>query len=194
MVYINEWFPNPTGPDASGEFIELYNSANGTVNVTGWTLKTENGKKFLLKDENIPPGGYLVLKHADTKLSLRNASGGLALYGPAGSLVDYGNFSGPAPQGKSFSRIDYGTADIGHFAFVDPTPGAPNKTINNAIAVRNYPTNVALNHRLETSEFFAIMMGTAVLMLGLIIYVITSHEDLSKLLFGRDEATGRASR
>lgn len=190
MVYLNEWFPNPFGADAAGEFMELYNPGSATVSLDGWTLETEKGKKISLAGRTIPPHGYLVLKHADTKSTLRNSDGGLALYNAAGALVDHGNFAGPAPKGKSFSRVDYGTADIAHFAFVNPTPGAANQTANNTITVRAYPTGVTLNNavgHLNASGFFVIMVGSAALIAGLAIYIAKSHEDLSHLFFGRDE-------
>jgi lamin tail-like protein len=190
MVFINEWLPNPVGPDATAEFIELYNNGNRSVDLEGWKLETGKGKKFSLAGHVIVPGAYLVLDHAETKLSLANTDGALALYNASGILIDEASFAGAAPEGKSFSRINYAPTDIGHFAFVDPTPGALNKTINNEIAARKYPTNTPLNQNLDTSGFLAIMMGTAVVMSGLIIYVIKSHEALSKQFFGRDEKTG----
>ncbi len=194
MVFINEWLPNPTGPDTNGEFVELYNGGTMPVGIRGWTLVTESGKRFSFAGDNIPANGYLVVTHARTKLSLRTTDGGLALYDAHGALVDHGNFMGVAPEGKSFSRIGYGTADTGHFAFTTPTPASPNKKIDDAIAVRHYPTNVPLNHQLNTQGFFGIMMGTAALLLGIIIYVIKSHEDLSNVFFARDEAAGHEAR
>lgn len=187
MVFINEWLPNPVGVDAAGEFIELYNSGGAAVILNGWALKTENGKKFSLVGWSIPARRYLLLKRSVTKLSLRNSDGGLALYSPNGALVDRANFLGSALEGKSFSRADYGTGPEQHFVFADPTPGALNKTVSAAIVVRNYPTGVPLNHRLESSGFFAIIMGVAALLTGLIVYVAKTHEDLSELFFGGDE-------
>ncbi len=44
MIYINEWFPNPVGNDATGEFVELYNSAATAANLNGYTL-SDGAKK-----------------------------------------------------------------------------------------------------------------------------------------------------
>lgn len=191
MVYINEWLPNPTGADAMGEFIELYNNGGAVVNLSGWIIKTENGKKFSLAGRSISAHGYLVLKRSVTKLSLRNTDGGLSLYDARGILIDHGDFSGDAFEGKSFSRVDRGTGLVEHYAFVSPTPGAQNKTVNVTVAIREYPAGVRLNVQFTSAEFFAIMMGTAILLAGLILYVAKSHEDLSNLFFGRD---GKARR
>ena len=38
MVFINEWLPNPNGADAKGEFIELWNSGNAPINLSGWSV------------------------------------------------------------------------------------------------------------------------------------------------------------
>ncbi len=176
--------------DAKGEFAELYNSGSVAISLSGWILKTENGKKFSLAGRSVPAHGYLLLPRSTTKLPLRNTDGGLFLYGPGGALVDSGNFLGTAPEGQSFSRIDYRTGPAQHFAFVDPTPGAPNKTMGAAIAVNEYPRGIPLSRPLENSQFFAIMMGTAALITGLLIYVIRSNEDLSKLFLEGDKKTG----
>ncbi|HEX4104573.1 MAG TPA: lamin tail domain-containing protein [Candidatus Paceibacterota bacterium] len=197
MIYLNEWFPNPAGNDAAGEFLELFNNGPTPVSLDGWMLKTEKGKTFTLIGRSLAPRGYLVLTHADTKLTLRNSDGGLALYNAAGAVVDHGSFLGAAPEGESFSRVDYGTADIAHFAFMDPTPGAPNNTINTAVVVRGYPGGVPLNAAyagLNRMDFLAIIVGTAALIVGLIVYIAKSHEDLSHLLFRRDEKPWRTVR
>jgi hypothetical protein len=191
VIFINEWLPNPVGADAAGEFVELYNNGDTSVSLSGWVLKTENGKKFSLAGRSVAAHGYLVLKRSATKLALRNTDGGLSLYDPRGALVDGGNFLGSAPEGKSFSRADYGASPAQHFAFADPTPGAPNKAAPALVAKHAYPLNAPLSRQLESFGFFGIMMGTAILLLGLIIYVIKAHEELSELFFQRDEEIRR---
>lgn len=189
MIFINEWLPNPVGADAAGEFVELYNSGSGAVRLDGWVLATDAAgkKKFSLAGRSIAAHGYLVFKKSATKLALRNADGGLWLYGPGSVLADYGSFLGTATEGKSFSRVDYATGPAQHFEFADPTPGRANKVASVAVAVRAYPVGVPLDRRLEISGFFGIMMGVAVLLVGLIIYVIKTNEDLSELFFRRHE-------
>jgi hypothetical protein len=194
MLYLNEWFPNPAGNDVKGEFIELYNDGNAAVGLTGYALKAENGKKFLLKGRVILAHGYLFLKRSDTKLSLRNTDGGLFLYDPNGAIIDQAHFLDSAPEGKSFSRIDYKMTAAQHFAFTDPTPGTANGAINTTVATRNYLFDTPLNRQLKGADFFAIMMGTAMLLLGLVVYTIKTNEDLSKLFFGRDKETRRTDR
>ena len=136
MIYINEWFPNPIGADASSEFVEFYNSASGTVSLAGWKLGAGTAsataiipaktKPVSLAKFSVPPRGYLVLEKAQDKLTLKNIDGALLLYGPSGTVVDRASFAGTAPEGKSFSRVSYDGSAAQHFMFTKPTPGATN--------------------------------------------------------------------
>jgi hypothetical protein len=187
VIYINEWLPNPVGNDAAGEFVELYNSGNGAVSLNGYALSV--GKKpTSLAGYSIAARGYLVLNKKQSKLSLKNTDGGLWLYGPSGQPIDYGAFTGAAPEGKSFSRVSYGGANIQHFAFVYPTPGVANKTIDTTVSGIQYPLGVSLSPQLAPISFIGIILGTAVTLAILFIYVIKKDYELQKLFFGRDEA------
>ena len=190
MLYINEWLPNPVGNDATGEFVELYNSGASVANLNGYTLGDGAKKRFSLSGYSIPAGGYLVLKKAQDKLALKNTDGAVLLYGSDGQLVDGANFAGAAPEGKSFSRVDYGTAPIVHFAFEYPTPGAMNKTIDTTVSVRDYPLGVPLSPQLSPAGFIVLMFGVAAFFLFFFIYVIKKNRNISNFFFGRDEEVG----
>jgi len=196
MIYLNEWFPNPVGKD-DGEFVELYNSGPAAVALNGYTLGTGAKRKFSLSGYTVPPGGYLLLGKKQTKLTLKNTDGGLWLYGPNGAIVDHGAFEGSAQAGKSFSRVLYSGAGGGNglpsdaqpqaFAWTDPTPGAKNKTVDMAVTVRNYPLNVSLAAHVSPAQFTGMLLGTAVILAGIFIYIIQKNEDLQKLFFGGDQ-------
>jgi hypothetical protein len=190
MLYINEWFPNPVGNDATGEFVELYNSSASATNLNGYTLGDGAKKRFSLSGYSVPPGGYLVLKKAQDKLALKNTDGAVLLYGSGGQLVDSANFAGAAPEGKSFSRVDYGTAPIAHFAFEYPTPGAANKTIDTVVSSRDYPMGVSLSPQLSSPGFVIVMFGVASFFLIFFIYVIKKNRNISNFFFGGDEEGG----
>src|ERR1700691_587167 len=106
MIFINEWLPNPTGADAKGEFIELFNNGSSSVNLNGWALTTSGKKIFSLNGYTIAANGYLLLNRTATKLTLKNADESLSLYNAAGQLVDHSNSEGTAQEGKSLSRIN----------------------------------------------------------------------------------------
>ncbi|HEY5221262.1 MAG TPA: lamin tail domain-containing protein [Candidatus Paceibacterota bacterium] len=191
MLYINEWLPNPIGNDAVGEFIELYNGGATPADLNGYALGDGTKKKFSLTGYSIPPGGYLVLNHAQDKLTLKNTGGALWLYGPHGRVVDSASFSGAAPEGKSFSRVDYSAAPIAHFAFEYPTPGTANKTIDTTVSVNDYPLGVPLaSSQLSSAAFIVLTAGVASFFLLFFIYVIRQNRNISNLFFGRDEEAG----
>jgi len=190
MLYINEWLPNPVGNDAAGEFIELYNASAGTASLNGYSLGDGAKKTFSLAGYSIPRGGYLVLKKAQDKLSLKNTDGEVLLYGPGGQVVDQANFSGAAPEGKSFARVDYGTAPVAHFAFEYPTPGAANKTIDTTVSANRYPIGVPLSPRLSPVSFIILMVGTASFFLVFFIYVIQKNRNISDFFFGGNKEGG----
>jgi hypothetical protein len=188
MLYINEWLPNPVGNDATGEFVELFNSGNTVASLRGYTLDTGAKKNFSLTGYAIPPGGYLVLKRTQTKLALKNTDGALSLYGPNGQPIDQASFAGSAPEGKSFSRINYDASPAQHFVFTDPTPGGRNKTVSTMISSVNYPEGVSLVPQLSPSSFFLLAIGIASTILFISIYFFTKNENLSHYLFGGDQA------
>jgi hypothetical protein len=208
MIYINEWFPNPIGPDASGEFIELYNSVSGTVSLVGWKLGTGTAsatsiisaktKPVSLAGFSVPARGYLVLKKAQDKLTLKNVDGGLLLYGPGGTVADRASFTGTAPEGKSFSRVSYDSSTAQHFMFTDPTPGAANAKFNDMIASNDYPVGVPLDAQssssaVEWSAFVSspgtLAIGIALIIAVIFLYVFSKNEHLSNFLFGGDKAS-----
>jgi hypothetical protein len=190
MLYINEWFPNPVGNDAKGEFIELYNSAGAAVNLSGYKISDGAKKQFSLAGYIISANGYLTFNHAQSKLTLKNSSGSLWLYGPSGGIVDAANFKGAAPQGQSYSRVDYSNAAIGHFAFLYPTPGEKNEAFDATVTSRNYPTGVSLSRQLSPLSFLTLIIGSALFFLLFFIYVTRANRNISNFFFRRDEKVG----
>ena len=188
MVFIYEWLPNPAGADTKGEFVELFNNGKASANLDGWKLATKNGKQFSLSGYRIAAGGYLALPRTATKLTLKNNDEVLSLYDANGWLADRSSFSGAAPDGQSFNRINYGTDGSQHFAFGNPTPGA----VNNAalqihITTVDHPFNISLNQTsISGIQFVLLLVGVAALMAGLLVYTVKQNEDLSQLFFGRN--------
>ena len=189
MVFINEWLPNPAGSDAAGEFVELFNKGASATDLSGWRLATENGKQFPLDGYEILPQGYLVLRKSTTKLTLRNSDGAVSLYAPGGALADRAEFRGAAPEGKSFSRANYDAGPETHFAWTVSTPGAANALPAAPSIERFAPAYGApIGPQFTAADFFAIMIGVAALVSGIIFYVVKKHEDLAELFSLRDRA------
>jgi len=205
MILINEWLPNPVGNDASGEFVELFNSGSAPVNVGGWTLEA-SAKKPKKISGAIPANGYLVFYRKQTKLVLKNSDEAIALYDAAGRLVDQSSFAGSAPEGKSFSRIavlitpssagggsasggsstsERGRSLIQNFAWGDPTPGVANRvTANTEVTTMNYAFNTPVNHvALGIPAVVAMLLTVAVCVTALVVYSIKTNAELSQLFF-----------
>jgi hypothetical protein len=183
MVLINEWLANPTGSDAAGEWVELWNSGNSSVSLESWHLATNTKKPYALHG-TIGAGAYLVLPRSATKLSLKNVDGTLALYDPAGHLEDQAAFLGTAQEGQSANRTPTG------FFFGKPTPGAPNAPLANTVIAHDnsYPFGVPLDgipaKAVAGSQFLGGLFGTAVVLAAAILFILKSHENLSHLFFG----------
>jgi hypothetical protein len=188
MLFINEWLPNPSGDDAVGEWVELFNDGNASVNIGGWLLKTGGASKYNLKG-TIGAGEYLVLRRADTKLVLRNTDEKLFLYDVSGNLVDQSAFFGSAPEGESFARTGYDPkSPTQQFAWSEPSPGYANKiSLNTNIFHNAYPAGVPLNKNIGSVEFWSMMLGAAAVLTALVVFVLKRNENLSNLFFRRDE-------
>lgn len=79
QIAVTEFLANPAIPDNEGEFVELFNFGNETVNLNGWTISDEDIDMDLISGSDlfVPPGGYLVL--AKNKAALESAFfGGVA--------------------------------------------------------------------------------------------------------------------
>jgi len=193
MIFINEWLPNPTGADAKGEFIELWNNGSSPVNLGGWILQADGKKKFKLSGL-LRANEYLLLPRSETKLSLKNTDGKLVLFDAAGRLADQSAFEGSAPEGKSFNRVSHGVPDtqetIQEFVWGVPTPGAKNSaTLEAGISEIQYPIGIPLNaYRLNLLSVLGLVLSAGVIFAAILWYAMMHDEEISQLFFGRDEA------
>lgn len=151
MIIINEFFPNPIGKDADGEFIELFNSGGEPISLSGWKIKDSSNKTFTFVNQKIEPGEYLVLDYKTTKISLNNNGEKLFLYDGYGNLIDGAEYTGTAEAGKSLIRKD------NHFVFTDkPTSGKVNvfetaEVKNSASSLsKNYGSKSSINNAIAT--------------------------------------------
>jgi len=104
-VAINEIMANPRAvPDDRGEWLELHNLEQRTIDLRGWTLRSKNDRGVTIdRSVMIPAGGFAVLARNGDRaanggvdaayawhdgLSLGNNSDWLALHSADGSTVD----------------------------------------------------------------------------------------------------------
>ncbi len=155
-IIITEIMPNPSGPDLSGEFIEIMNSGDNACEMLNWTLSDQDGYvDFTFPKISLNPGERAVVyvgkgeNHSDNgtyflymwkKSSMLNNGGDDVLLSDShGNAVDYvaygnGSYVDPPPEGISW---DYNlsaeeglslerSADTGEWFSGMPTPGERN--------------------------------------------------------------------
>ncbi|MBN8580870.1 MAG: lamin tail domain-containing protein [Anaerolineae bacterium] len=121
-VIINEvaW-AGTTSSLTSDEWIELYNTTNSTINITGWTLKAADGSPTITLNGTIAAGGYFLLERDDDNTvsdfpadqiytgDLSNSGEALSLLDGANVVIDTANGNGGSwPAGSSST---YGTME-----------------------------------------------------------------------------------
>lgn len=111
-IMINEIFPNPKSVDTDKEWIELYNYSDEKIDLSGWRIKSANGKKkFTFKDETvIKPGAYLAISSKESKFVLKNKGDKIQLIDPEETVIDELEF-GETPENMSYARILTGAED-----------------------------------------------------------------------------------
>ncbi|MDO8565907.1 MAG: lamin tail domain-containing protein [Candidatus Moranbacteria bacterium] len=83
-IRINELLPNPSGDENTGEFIELYNTADTAIDLSSWTVKdaSASGKYVFPADTKIQPKDFLVIYRETFKFALNNSDETLSLLDP----------------------------------------------------------------------------------------------------------------
>lgn len=129
QVIINEILPNPVGSDQEGEWIELFNAGESSVNLLNWRLDDEAGGSapYTFKQDEILAGeDFYLLKRPDSGLALNNEGDEVRLFDGLGDLVDQLEY-GKAGEGRAYARKANG-------AWVWTTvltPGGKNEIIGN---------------------------------------------------------------
>jgi len=106
-IIFSEILPSPEGADEQNEWIEIYNTNNVDIDLSGWKIKDKEGSitNFLIsKDTKMPAYGYLVFKRPETKITLNNTTDGLFLSWPNDKIVDSVTFE-KAPINQTYNRI-----------------------------------------------------------------------------------------
>ena len=145
-LIINEFLPNPTGPDNEGEWIELYNNSDADVDLTNWRLEDASGQKYVFKDEIIKKKDFLVLTYNKTKISLNNNGETLTLYSPQNEIAFKITYSGNAKEGYSFARF---AANDWRWTKI-LTPGAPNQFSSDSETKNN--SKITVDSQIENGE------------------------------------------
>lgn len=124
FVSISEFLPNPSGADADGEWIELYNYGSEIVDLRGWQIDDESGgsSSFDLTGKKIASGDRLVLSRSETGISLNNTQDSVRLIDPWGVEVDAVRYVHTPQTDSAFARNARGVWEWTS----SPTPGTEN--------------------------------------------------------------------
>ncbi|MFT7581421.1 MAG: hypothetical protein ACI9MR_003097, partial [Myxococcota bacterium] len=115
---INELLPNPDGTDRPNEFVELVNTGDTAIDLTGWMVgdltsdarHTFDGGLLAPGDAVVVYGGAAVpedgrLVASSGNLSINNSAETISLFDPAGTLVDSVSYSASV-SGVSLNRVN----------------------------------------------------------------------------------------
>ncbi len=129
-VVINEVAWGGTAASTSDEWIELYNTTDTAIDLTGWVLRAADSTPVITLSGIIPPYGYFLLERTDdntvrdvpadqiygndgSSWALSNSGEVLTLTTPLGEVIDTANGNGGAwpagsgsPHYRSMERID----------------------------------------------------------------------------------------
>ena len=118
---INEIAWMGTANSANDEWIELYNTTNTSLDISGWTLKSEDGKPTIKLSGTIPANGFYILERTDNSTlpgitadkiytgALSNSGEDLKLFDSLGIIIDEVNSKSGWFNGKT--KPDYLTME-----------------------------------------------------------------------------------
>ncbi len=119
-VRIHELYPNPE-TSQQDEFIELWNSGTGTVDITNWKL-ADNSKVYIIPETTLVPHERKIFSRTQTGIALNNTSEEVTLYDTQGSRIHSVSYA-ETIKGYSYAY------DTSHNIFTwtqQITPGAEN--------------------------------------------------------------------
>ena len=113
-VVINEVAWAGTAASTTDEWIELYNTTDGEIDLSGWRLVSDDGSPDIVLSGVIPARGFFLLERGDDETisdipadqlyqgALSNSGETLRLFDPEGRLIDTANGDGgPWPAGTA---------------------------------------------------------------------------------------------
>lgn len=104
-IVLSEVFPNPKGSDSEGEFIEVLNTSNQSIDLNEWKLGDGSKKRYTFEQTIIQAHEYIVLYRSDSGISLNNSGEeSVHLYAPNELIIDSLSYSGKVLEDQSYIR------------------------------------------------------------------------------------------
>ncbi len=104
-IKINEVLPAPA--NGQEEFVELYNTGDQIVDLSGWQLDDagDGSSPYPIPDgTTVDAGGYLIINHAQSKIYFNDSGDSVRLFDPNGDLKDMLVYD-KAKTGFSFANV-----------------------------------------------------------------------------------------
>lgn len=103
-IRLNEILPNPKGEEKDGEYIELYNDSDSSIDLKDWILKDLSKTKFVFPAGHIlKPNEYLTIYRDTFKFALNNTgSEEVFLLDPEENIISQASYES-AKENVSFS-------------------------------------------------------------------------------------------
>lgn len=105
---INEILVNPEGSDADGEWVELFNSSDVDIDLSGWFLDDAEGASSpYLLDFILPQKSYVLVGGSDLKLTFKNSADQVRLLNSNLEVIEQIDYS-EAKEEWSYAKNDSG--------------------------------------------------------------------------------------
>ncbi len=109
-LVINEIYPNPPGSSEGEEFVEIYNTSDVEITLTGFKL-ADLVKTYIIPEATISARGFWSFRRETTAIALNNTGDTIYFKDSGGGEIDRYEYSNTT-EGKSFSRIPDGTGSF----------------------------------------------------------------------------------
>ncbi len=127
------------GVTTGDEFIEIFNTGPGDVNLHGWILDDTGlggSSPYTFDDDEIlPAGGFLAMFRSKTRIALNDTGDSVRISAPDGRLIDRITYLKVTAYNLSYGRLPDGSRHMFYglwptpfrpnLLFVEPTPIAP---------------------------------------------------------------------
>jgi hypothetical protein len=105
-IRITELLPNPSGDEATEEYITLTNMGTDMVDLSGWILGDATKSRYTMSDMQIAPSQSVKLYRQHTKIALNNTGTEVVtLYAPDASVHDTVTYTGPVKDDVIYQLV-----------------------------------------------------------------------------------------
>ena len=129
FIQITEAMPNPDGPEAEEEWIEIWNGGNSVVNLGDWQLDDSEGgsKPYIIPDTvTLEPKSFALIYRNESGIALNNNEDEIRLFDFTGTLIDEVSYE-KAKAAMSYALIEMAGGNDTHWEWVsDSTQGKQN--------------------------------------------------------------------